>query len=370
MFFSLGSSIDHRFPNHDTVDGWVFNYDNGWCRQDQSWYKGYQHSDIGYGNWTRITVQGSHVQLHHGALRGYPLWWDREQRVLTNLCGSGQRIWADESIEIQGDQAHIPKVDIFGNINLEPLTMNQVLHELAADIRRKVSALDRDYHDNVKRLFLTGGVDTLLLFAFARAHGLQFDLVDHEHFEYDWFTNHALHNIRDRHWAYGQMHHWREPTMFLTGSCGDEFTFRGPNIIALWCAWHDIDVLNMLPQAQGYHVGYFQKPHNVEIFQQAWQSRHILRRRYPHKQDLVRQILDINANDHQHWHLGNTVTWSPFMDLEITKTILRLPEQHILSHIMDASVSKNLITLALPHCLSWLSQTKNYDQRKSLTHAA
>ena len=48
-------------------------------------------------------------------------------------------------------------------------------------------------------------------------------------------------------------------------------------------------------------------------------------------------------NDWQHWHLGNTLTWTPLRDLDIIKCLLRLPPELALGQIMNSDISQQLI---------------------------
>jgi hypothetical protein len=192
------------------------------------------------------------------------------------------------------------------------------------------------------------------------------DILDYEHFEYDQFTNQNLKNIQNSHWAYKQIHHWHDNTMLISGACGDEFLFRGPYIIALWAAWHNIDLAKILKTASGYHVGYFQKETNLTVIRKHWLKRSTIKSLYPTRQDLIRQILNANVNDHQHWHLGNTLTWTPFKDLTLTKIMMRLSESDLVDHVLDATVNKQVINSLWPNALKLLSTTKNSNSRQHL----
>ena len=173
-------------------------------------------------------------------------------------------------------------------------------------------------------------------------------------------------DIRANHWAYRNAHHWREPTVLLTGSCGDEFTMRGPDSVAIWAAWHDLDLEKLLTQSHGYHVQYFLRRKNLSTIQKAYQQRRDIQQSYPMYRDLVRRILDVNSNDHQLWHLGHTTHWTPFKDLALLKLFLRLPYDDMISQIIDASVSKDIIARWNPELVDSISDSKNYIHRSNL----
>jgi hypothetical protein len=239
--------------------------------------------------------------------------------------------------------------------------MDQAVNAISHCLIQKASQLLQP-----SKLFVTGGVDTLTLLALVKHLDMPCEILDYEHFEYDEFTNQNIIDLRKQYWAYNQIHHWRKPTTLISGAYGDEFLFRGPHNIALWAAWHDINLNQLLKTATGYHVGYFCKPENKVIFQQAFDQRSIIEAIYPTYTDLVRKIIDTNANDFQHCHLGNTITWTPFKDPELTKIVLRLNQQDLLDHILNATVNQQIISQLYPTVLKLMSSTKNQNSRQYL----
>ena len=83
-------------------------------------------------------------------------------------------------------------------------------------------------------------------------------------------------------------------------------------------------------------------------------------------QALCDQILNINLNDHQHWHFDNTLTWTPFKDLELCKIMLSMTEKDLLDQIMNAGISKELIEINDPTLLEGLSNQKNRNTQENL----
>lgn len=368
MFFALGPQQDPRFPYHDKIDRWIFSHDAGWLRDSENqWLKGYNHPDINYGLYTRFRNIPDEITIEHGTIRGYPLWYDNITQVVTNMLGRGQRLWADDQVTLTSTGIVTQKKDLIGDFDPSQITEDQAVQDIMDLLLAKTRALAADAKCRNLKLFLSGGTDTFIVWGLTQRANLDCDLVDYEYFKYDQFTNHNIGDIKRAHWAYRQLHHWTDPTVLLTGSCGDEFLFRGPNTVSLWCAWHDIDLISLLRNSQGYHRDYFLKAENAKIILANWQNRRKIRTWYPSYVDLVRQIINTNVNDHQHWHLGHTLTWTPFMDAGLTKIMLRLPHDVILDHIQNARVSKRLINELLPDHAHRLSDSKNIDPRKSLS---
>jgi hypothetical protein len=213
-------------------------------------------------------------------------------------------------------------------------------------------------------VFVTGGIDTVTLFALMRNQNINFELLNYNHFEFDNFLNHQYPLLKENYWAYQRIHHWQESCMLLTGGSGDEFLMRGPATLAIWAAWHGVDIIETINRNPGYHVDYFSKPANRKLFED--QNTKLVQAQYPTKEHLVRAIVDINLNDHQYWHLGNTLTWTPFVDAELTKIMLRLSVDDMVSQIVDATISRRVIERLYPPAVELISDRKNVGSRKKL----
>lgn len=363
MFFTLGPDADTRLPCHDTIGSSVFSHDDGWLQTEQAWSKGYVTGN--HGNWTHISGHND-IVISHDQYRSYPLWWNNNQRVLTNLIGHGESVWADRTVKLVNGQLESTIVDVYGDINAETLSMHQAATIVVENLKNKLQHLVSKYPTLPKRLFVSGGIDTVLLYALIKNQDIDCEILTYEHLEYNKFMDLNFKKIKQLHWAYGQIHHWISPCVLLTGSCGDEFFMRGPATLALWAAWNNINVDQVLQTKSGYHKGYFLTDKNIQIFRDQYSLRHSIKTQYPTHEHLIKQILNMNVNDHQHWHLGQTLTWTPFKDLEITKTILRLSESDLLDQIIDAKFNKYLIEMLWPQALSLISNTKNHNSRENL----
>lgn len=361
MFFSLSKTEDLRFPFANRIGSWIFNHDAGWQQTADGWIKGYRYEDIDHGNFCTLRLEDDVIYLDHDKERSFPLWWDADAKILTNCLGQGQSIWADKIVNLTSTDLNFNSKNIVAPIDLSPLSLDNVVTLAKQNLTAKFKKLQQDPRS--KKLFLSGGIDTLMLLNFLRAQRIEAEILDYEHFEYDLFCSSFLSRIKENHWAYQRIHHWRDGCVLLTGSCGDEYMFRGPWIIALWTAWHDIDFVDMLTKSQGYHKHYFLLPKNKKIFKQNYRQRKQLQEQFVRVEDLVSHLIDRNLNDHQHWHLGNTMTWTPFKDIELFKLVLRLKHDQLLEHFRDATVCRMMIDFDL---LDILSTSKNYQSRQFL----
>ena len=359
MFFTISKQLDPRLPYCSPLGDWRFSHDAGWTWNGGPWRKGLGTNSLEIHH----DVKSGNITFDHGKTRSFPLWWNDETLTLTNLLGTGEPVRADKQMVLFSDWLITEHQDIHGDIVTDTMSQDQVVDEIKTQLIQSTDVL----HDHCPKVFVTGGMDTATLLALFKHLDLDFELVDYEFFQYDLFTNLNIANIRRQHWAYGQIHHWGDNNVILaSGAYGDEYMMRGPNTIALWCAWQNINLADMLTKTTGYHVGYFSLPKNLAVFQSAWDRRSEIQSQYPTYPDLVHQILDINANDHQHWHLGKTLTWTPFLNPELTKLMLRLSVDDMLGQILNADVNRAVIQSLYPKCLSLLSQIKNQNIRQNL----
>lgn len=370
MFFSISKQKDTRFLNHQLIGNFYFSHDDGWDISENSFFKGYKTPNISHGNWTEVFLTDSEgIKLSHDELRSYPLWWDNENKILTNLNGNGERIWADGNITIKSDSTvEIQKTELLPVMDDTHVKSDDFVKWVIKNLTQKLEEFNNVYGNENLKLFPTGGIDTGTLLALLKYNNKtsKVDILKHEYFYYDNFCDKNIEFIQDEYWAYKQIHHWKEKCFLLSGACGDEFWFRGPQIISLWAAWHGINLIELLQKHEGYHVNYFLKQKNIHIFQKSFNNRHKIQEIYPTYESLKTQILNINANDHQHWHLNKTLTWTPFKDLEIINKILSLSFDDIIGQIVDANLNKKVIKEMAPDVLNTISDTKNFNSRDRL----
>ena len=370
MFFSITQKKDIRFLNHQSLGDFYFNHDDGWEINKNSFFKGYKTPNISHGSWTNVhLINNGEIKISHDELRSYPLWWDDDSKILTNLDGKGESIWADTKVAIDKQKNLIKSnVDLVDSSYESIITVDEFSEWVIDNLSQKLNDFNLKYGEEILNFFPTGGIDTTTLFALLKYNNAcqNINMLFNEYFYYDDFCNKNVETIRKLHWAYNQTHHWKDRSFLLSGAYGDEFWFRGPYIISLWAAWHDLDLFALLRKRNGYHVGYYLKEKNIKVFQKSFSERYQIQEMYPTYESLKSQILNINANDHQHWHLNNTLHWTPFKDLEITNKILSLPFDDILDHIIDANLNKIVIEKMSPDVIKIISQTKNVNSRDHL----
>jgi hypothetical protein len=361
MFFSICRTQDPRFPNNHKVGNLWFNCDNGWnAVAAGTWHKGYRE------NYCQVELGDFGAKILHDQFRSFPLWHNHDS--ITNLAHRDipTQAWADDELSMdQYGTVDAKKIRLPLQVPDKTISVAQAQDQIKALLDHSVTSFF-DCHDIQPRVFVTGGVDTMLIYALLRSQHKRMDLVREFVYEQDAFVQ-ANQSVLDGHWGYCQLHHWLAPTWLATGSHGDEYLLRGPEVIALLTAWHDIDFEKiLLDRSHCYHYKYFLLEKNLKIFRGYWSQRKELQSTYPTRQKLFYQVLNILVNDHQHWHLGNTLTWTPLRNIELTKILLQCNIQDLLPQFLNAQITKNLIDIYKPGLTNFLSSFKNFDNSQHL----
>lgn len=352
MFFNISTAIDSRFPNNYQFDNLWINCDDGWKIQGKTFYKGYCDNDC------YLIVTDSAIQIKNTGLRSFPLWY--QDGAVNNIEPLANQAWVDNLVEIdQQGTVCTSKVQVDYSVPNRTITTADAKRQIKLILDQKLKSVPARL-----KLFCSGGLDTLLLYGMlSQQHS--FDLVTDEHYESNNFTDNNK-QLLNNFWAYKQIHHWNDPTWLATGSHGDEYFLRGPATIAMLTAWHGINFGELLADNPNcYHYYYFNK--YSDLWHNTWADRQKLKEEYPTIELLHCQIMNILINDHQHWHLGNTLTWTPFKDIEIARILLQCDINDLLPQFIDGRLSKDLIIDYNDNIIDYLSQYKNYNKNENLS---
>ena len=206
------------------------------------------------------------------------------------------------------------------------------------------------------KTFLSGGVDSMLVYSYV-SRFTNVEVLDREHLEFDSFylkNSSVLRNM----WAYKQIHHWCNPTILTSGTPGDEYMLRNPETAQLFCVHYGKDLIDMLEDEQykgHYHYTYFIK--NIKKMEDIANGKNKLIK--ANKKYFINSICKNLLNDYQHFHLGNTLTYTPLRDLRIAKSVLQLNFDDAIGQITDAKLTRDLIAKNNPKLLDYISPQKN-----------
>jgi hypothetical protein len=329
-------------------------------------YKGYlDHGDLDLeiynivdnnvtrsGNYCIIILSDETAQVRHSLYRSFPLWYDPNFGV-TNLCPLSRKIFADSLLTLNKDLTFkTDGVDVITEVPTQERTVDEVIEYVDEILTEKFDYFF-SYNNLPVKIFLSGGIDTTLMLGYLQKLEIPHEVVLAEHLEFDrfWVCNH--HTIVSNHWAYKQMHHWIKPTVLVSGCPGDEFTLRNPEMGNLLAMHHGTSINQLLKNQNYLHREYFM----IEDNQKKYQSQ--VDHPVSDIMALRKHILECAANDHQHWHLGNTLTFTPLRDINILKQFLMLPWKDQIDQMLNSAISKKLIARQNPDLLDLLSAQKN-----------
>jgi hypothetical protein len=365
MFFHIADHTQENFSHHWNLGGFHVSTDSGWQLQQvgtaQVLYKGYaddtelpnllmdivlQTTPHILGNFCALVVVDSTLTIQTDRYRSFPIYIG--DLTVNNLIATDHTAWTDSLITVHSDFAVTEnKFNLIGNTVSATSTVDQIDDHLSRKIQAFLS------HNKLPlKVFLSGGVDTLLIYSYIVKFGADHDMIWGQHTDYDDFylTNHD--DIQS-YWGYRQIHHWQDACVLASGAPGDEFMLRSPVTANLYLLNHGTsipDQLKFYPDC--LHRDYFNLPKHTSVFEQQ-------QKEFVPSKNLVWDLCNTVANDWQHWHIGHTQTWTPLRDLELFKMCLALPYNQAIAQIVNSAVSRELIERNVPGLTRVISDQKN-----------
>jgi len=377
MFFSISKEIRNNFPCHHDFGDFVINTDIGWSSividDKQILYKGYMdfknlsdnlkniitdenHSSI--GNFCIIVIDKNKNRIITDLYRSFPIYYT-DENLITNLEPSNNTAWTNNFISFNDDlKISLTVKNIFGKIITEKVTEDTAVKLIDEIISTKIETFIK-HNKKPLKVFVSGGVDSMLVYSYIQKFTNDYELVFGNHFDFDYFWIKNSDTIRKNYWAYSQLHHWKESCILSSGAPGDEFMLRSPVTANLFLRHFNTSIPALLLDEKNFskmQYNYFSLNKNKKIYlQQEDENIH-----FKNDLEMIKFLCNININDYQHWHLGNTLTYTPLRDLEIFKIFLRLDLNSAIEQIMDSKISKLLIEKNNPKLIDCLSDNKNY----------
>lgn len=346
MFFSVEQQPNKKFTHHYKFNDLYINTDDGWTVDSNTLYKGYDQS------YCKFVVDNT-IRLEHPKYRTFPLYYNDKQ--LTNLF-VGKTIAADKQVTINNDLTiNTNTIELIEDVTTDTLSEHEVIDYIYNVIDSNVKTF-LETNTLPVYVYLSGGIDTTLCFSFIEKY-TKYNLVEQSNTSEFWDKNSQY--IRSKYWAYNQIHFLKEPGVLVSGCPGDEYTMRGPAHSNLYLMYQHSNILNELEKVDHcLHKKYFMLDENQAIYkQQAADSMTNLL--VKSKRHLYRHLINMNLNDFQHWHIDNTLTFCPLHDIRIFKAMLRLPYQSLIGQMLNADISRKLISRNNPGLLDNLDNDKN-----------
>lgn len=385
MFFRIARGKTDRFSYHHALgDTLVLGVDSGWHCLDvpagSLFYKGYSSDHIPLdviarrlydqptlqfqGNFCVIIHKNDQVTITHDSCRSFPLWHDGDS--VTNLEPLAHSVWAD---------AHII-MDRSGTFHVDPLpkhtpgvstSYNDTLHKVH-DIICNTFENFLTHNKLPLKIFVSGGVDTVMCYSYLKKFTNRFELIDYEYKKFTYFYKKNWHDRLQRFWAYRQIHTWgEEPVALVSGGCGDEYFMRGPITANLFLIGiHGTNINRLLPAHENdYMYDYLTRESTQKkLLEHETSDRY--RSITSTKKNTIKYIESNLVNDHQHWHIDDTITFTPFKNIAIPFLIMNLSLEDYEKQIMNAQLNKDLISLNDSDDLKLISKFKNRNSFENL----
>jgi hypothetical protein len=370
MFFNIGLDRLDNYPIHYQHGNLIINLDTGWTEtvdthNNKIFYKGYvdngkiedyiqsiaeQEDPLYTGNFCLIKCFDQGVTLKTDRYRSFPIWYNKEHGV-NNLIQYNETIWTDSFITLTFNLTKIEsKIDLIGPIKTATLSFDEVVEYVDKILTDKISTFAQTLKQPIK-IFLSGGIDTTTLFSYFYKLKIPYEIISCYHTDLDYFYL-KNHGDLSKFWGYRQFHYWDESVILLSGTPGDEFTVRSPTTVNMILRYYNTSVDKLLPKyTNSLHYQYFSN------YSALWESQKNLN--YTSLEEVIISCSNIILNDWQHWHLGKTISYTPFRDLRFFQTIARLEFDDLVEHVMNSSIQKELITRNNPELLQILSTNKN-----------
>lgn len=374
MFFSVSQTVQENFSNFYQLGPFCVGTDSGWSSTDigqyHCVYKGYvdsmemtaaidqivRHSEPTLlGNFCVIVYNSDTGQLDikSDRYRNFPLYFGNGK--VSNLHQLENTAWTDSLISIASDFSITEsKFDVIGHIDTSYITIDKVFEKIDHLLQTKTEQFLK--HNCLPiRTFLSGGVDSLLVYSYLQKFTDNFELINYQHIDYDefWLKNSGT---LTKFWGYNQIHHWNTPCVLTSGAYGDEFMLRGGTTVNMFLRSQGYSIPQLLDRPEWKQCSqytYYTLDKNRKIFNNTdplpEQDRHAM----------MWNVCNILVNDWQHWHLGQTLTWTPLRDLDMIKLLLRLPPEQAFGQLLNSDISRQLIEKNKPGLTRVLSDQKN-----------
>ena len=341
MFFNISSNFSDRFPVQVEHAGMFIGLDPGWNITDKVIYKGLP------GNECTIYLNADNIVVDPGPRRTFPVYYNQDS--ISNLINYNSTYISEQALTVLNatvlantESTTFTKLD---------LNDDELLDYLYNYIDDKV----KNFNPGLPiKVFPTGGVDVALVISFILKHKKDYEFLNAEHKAMDYFTCHNRSSIGNN-WAYRDIHYWTTPSILMSGTLGDEMMLRNPQHAYMLAKLNGENIIETLKTNTGlYHSHYYSRSKHKHCYDEA-DALNL------DEEQTKNFILGRNSFDYQHWHMGETLTWTPLNDLTITNIMLNFSYSFLRDQFLDAGISKKLIARNNPEHLKLVSKLKNVD---------
>ena len=365
MFFSISKHFDNMFPNNIQYGDFHIGYDNGWNHVGNIMYKGttdtgllnissekdidsYRNID---GTFCIISFIDTTIEIIFGCCRRFPIFRNRDS--VSNLYKYNRGY----ELEIYNNEVLYNPPNQYSYKHLD-MNDDQLFDLLDTKISNYITNFKSD---NLIKVYPTGGVDSILILAYLLKHNIPYEIVPGEYIEMDYFLCKHRQYLRKEFWAYQTIQHWKSDSALYTGAHGDEMMLRNPLSAYLLMKFHGEDLVSICKKdLMLYHSLHCLEKESLQKYNNH--SRQL----FLDEDDIKDYIMNIHAEDYQHWHLGNTLYITPFNNMDLLNISLNFSYEVSRKQMLDAYISKELIRRNRPGLLKLVSNIKNINYYENM----
>lgn len=381
MYFQLSKDYSNNFPKFYDIKNFKLSTDLGWHETQGRFgkliFKGYAYTNLKdflekhdpetihnhHGSFTAIMEKGNKIFVVHDTNREFPLFIDDDNTTVTNLTRNDKTKYPDVSLQIDCDQNKIKEsyqeheFEKKDDVSMST-TAEVVLGILNNDIRAFA-----DMYKNPIKVVPTGGIDSTLLISLLKHNNVEFEVIDYEHKKWTYFykKNRQAVNANINEGVFTSVGHtWgEEPMTLANGWHADQQFFRCYLPLAVFCKAKTINLTDELEKHKEAYSYYFLLNEISERETQLSATLHDV----TDSRSAYKRIFEIIRASFQPWSFENTLYWSPFKNLNITKNVLQMCDADILENSFDASLQKMILNKIDPNLLDVITPKKNqFDQ--------
>jgi hypothetical protein len=353
MFFYIGN--DNPFQALTQIEPNLY-LDKGWSSKESIWYKGYSTDckisekleDIlqGYqpeGKW--CVIHNNYV--YHSKFRGFPLYQLDNQ--ITNIQLDGYTFVPCKLVP--------PNVDTTINLDEASIIIGDILLENTKNFFKY-----NDIGTSFNVLF-SGGLDTLSSWAVldnvTKNYVLEAyvpDLNKKYNFVHDIlgrireYESDLMDKVSNDHWGYGISSFYTNTNWYLTGFYAEVIQFR------------DAEAIHALANYKGKYIDELAEPTDYLYWFLKRPSLDKYKKEMLHfddDQSLKRYLYDTVFVDYQMWHFDNNMTFSPFFDIRIADTMMKLSINDITKNSLTGITQRKIVERFNSQLLLILAEFKN-----------
>ena len=378
MFFQISKSKNEKFPNCIRLNHkFCVNLDNDWQiikdKNNLIIFKGLiDCEDLTLesiknekkGSYTAIVDDGDNIYVLHDQLRAYPLFYNTEKTIITNLYQEDiydrdryelKKIYSDNTLRINKDgKIIINHIKTPYNIPDKKYQLNEAVEKINNILNNSISTFCKKNNRPIK-INLTGGFDSLLIYSVLKKKNIDFEILDFEYKEWDYFYMNNTSNILKTQPLFSRASMWKnESNVIATGYHGDQIFIREVWLLILFCRLNDIqynDIKNNFKTSYMYENFIKNEQSNIPLIKDCYAI--------DKKKIIGKMFSFVRAADFM-WHIDKTYYWSPLKDLEIMKIILNLNTNDVIDNAFNCTIQRKLLEINYPEVLDLVSEKKNW----------